>query len=140
MQNADPVANFQINPLQASGATKHKSKDIYLPSIDVNFASNRILYVLRFLSADVNQRTSSTGANLTLAYGRRYGLIGRNGIYMHSFIFMSLQTVLNQLVGVGKSTLLRHIAAREVPIPAHITILFVEQEVQEPHMPHRLEC
>jgi ATP-binding cassette, subfamily F, member 3 len=50
-----------------------------------------------------------TGASLTLASGRRYGLIGRNG--------------------VGKSTLLRHIAAREVPIPAHITILFVEQEV-----------
>jgi len=31
--------------------------------------------------------------------------------------------------GVGKSTLLRHIALREVPIPAHITILFVEQEI-----------
>ena len=50
-----------------------------------------------------------SGASLTLAYGRRYGLIGRNG--------------------VGKSTLLRHIALREVPVPAHITILFVEQEV-----------
>jgi hypothetical protein len=33
-------------------------------------------------------------------------------------------------IGVGKSTLLRHIAMREVPIPAHITILFVEQEVR----------
>lgn len=32
--------------------------------------------------------------------------------------------------GVGKSTLLRHIAMRELPIPAHITILFVEQEVR----------
>lgn len=51
----------------------------------------------------------SSGASLTLPYGRRYGLIGRNG--------------------VGKSTLLRHIAMREVPIPSHITILFVEQEV-----------
>lgn len=51
----------------------------------------------------------SSGASLTLAHGRRYGLIGRNGI--------------------GKSTLLRHIAAREVPIPPHITILFVEQEI-----------
>ena len=36
-------------------------------------------------------------------------------------------TPINQ--GVGKSTLLRHIAMREVPIPPHITILFVEQEV-----------
>ncbi|KAJ6626961.1 P-loop containing nucleoside triphosphate hydrolase protein [Mycena sp. CBHHK59/15] len=77
----------------SSTAAKNKSKDIHLPSIDVSFASNRIL----------------SGATLTLAHGRRYGLIGRNG--------------------VGKSTLLRHIAMREVPIPAHITILFVEQEI-----------
>ena len=54
-------------------------------------------------------RLRRSGASLTLAYGRRYGLIGRNG--------------------VGKSTLLRHIAMRDVPIPPHITILFVEQEI-----------
>ncbi|KAL0945574.1 hypothetical protein HGRIS_014734 [Hohenbuehelia grisea] len=84
---------MKINPLEAANASKNKSKDIHLPSIDVSFASNRIL----------------SGATLTLAHGRRYGLIGRNG--------------------VGKSTLLRHIAMREVPIPAHITILFVEQEI-----------
>lgn len=84
---------MKINPLDAAAASKNKSKDIHLPSIDVSFASNRIL----------------SGASLTLAHGRRYGLIGRNG--------------------VGKSTLLRHIALREVPIPSHITILFVEQEV-----------
>ncbi|KAJ3560362.1 hypothetical protein NP233_g10887 [Leucocoprinus birnbaumii] len=83
----------QINPLEAAANAKNKSKDIHLPSIDVNFGSNRIL----------------SGASLTLAHGRRYGLIGRNG--------------------VGKSTLLRHIAMREVPIPPHITILFVEQEI-----------
>ncbi|KAF8264486.1 P-loop containing nucleoside triphosphate hydrolase protein [Lactarius quietus] len=83
---------MKINPLQ-SAASKNKSKDIHLPSIDVSFGSNRIL----------------SGASLTLAYGRRYGIIGRNG--------------------VGKSTLLRHIALREVPIPPHITILFVEQEI-----------
>lgn len=84
---------MKINPLDAAANSKNKSKDVHLPSIDVNFGSNRIL----------------SGASLTLAHGRRYGLIGRNG--------------------VGKSTLLRHIALREVPIPAHITILFVEQEV-----------
>ncbi|KAH7911822.1 P-loop containing nucleoside triphosphate hydrolase protein, partial [Hygrophoropsis aurantiaca] len=97
-KQASPRQNYEemfmkINPLEAANAAKNKSKDIHLPSIDVNFASNRIL----------------SGASLTLAYGRRYGLIGRNG--------------------VGKSTLLRHIAMREVPIPAHITILFVEQEI-----------
>ncbi|KAI0825394.1 P-loop containing nucleoside triphosphate hydrolase protein [Trametes gibbosa] len=84
---------MKINPLDAAAAAKNKSKDIHLSSIDVNFGSNRIL----------------SGASLTLAYGRRYGIIGRNG--------------------VGKSTLLRHIALRDVPIPAHITILFVEQEI-----------
>ncbi|KAF8519203.1 P-loop containing nucleoside triphosphate hydrolase protein [Gautieria morchelliformis] len=84
---------MKVNSLEAAASAKGKSKDIHLPSIDVTFGSNRIL----------------TGASLTLAYGRRYGLIGRNG--------------------VGKSTLLRHIALREVPVPAHITILFVEQEI-----------
>ncbi|KAI6137050.1 P-loop containing nucleoside triphosphate hydrolase protein [Pisolithus sp. B1] len=84
---------MKINPLEAAASAKHKSKDIHLTNIDVNFGSNRIL----------------SGATLTLAYGRRYGLVGRNG--------------------VGKSTLLRHIAMREVPIPPHITILFVEQEI-----------
>jgi len=36
----------KVNPLEASTAAKNKSKDIHLPSIDVNFGSNRILYVL----------------------------------------------------------------------------------------------
>ncbi|KAJ7585676.1 P-loop containing nucleoside triphosphate hydrolase protein [Mycena floridula] len=83
---------MKINPLEGPGS-RNKSKDVHLPSIDVSFGAHRIL----------------SGASLTLAHGRRYGLIGRNGI--------------------GKSTLLRHIAMREVPIPPHISILFVEQEV-----------
>lgn len=47
--------------------------------------------------------------NLTLAYGHRYGLVGNNG--------------------VGKSTLLRALSRRELPIPTYISILHVEQEV-----------
>jgi ATP-binding cassette subfamily F protein 3 len=50
-----------------------------------------------------------TDTTLTLAYGHRYGLVGNNG--------------------VGKSTLLRALSRREVPIPTHISILHVEQEV-----------
>jgi len=46
---------------------------------------------------------------LTLSYGHRYGLVGNNG--------------------VGKSTLLRALSRRELPIPTHISILHVEQEV-----------
>ena len=52
-----------------------------------------------------------TDTTLTLAYGHRYGLVGNNG--------------------VGKSTLLRALSRREVPIPTHITILHVEQEVSQ---------
>lgn len=50
-----------------------------------------------------------SGANLNLAQGRRYGLCGVNGI--------------------GKSTLLRFMALREVPIPTNVSLLYVEQEI-----------
>ncbi|KAK0708307.1 P-loop containing nucleoside triphosphate hydrolase protein [Lasiosphaeris hirsuta] len=50
-----------------------------------------------------------TDTTLTLSYGHRYGLVGHNG--------------------VGKSTLLRALSRREVPIPTHISILHVEQEI-----------
>lgn len=72
----------------------------------------------------------SSGATLTLAHGRRYGLIGRNGIWDFDLYKWDCILDINH-IGVGKSTLLRHIAMREVPIPAHITILFVEQEVSK---------
>ncbi|GAA6030513.1 hypothetical protein JCM8097_006182 [Rhodosporidiobolus ruineniae] len=84
---------LEVNPLTAIGQGKGKSKDVHLENIDVNFGSNRIL----------------SNATLTLPYGRRVGLIGRNGI--------------------GKSTLLRAMALREVNIPQHISILYVQQEV-----------
>lgn len=92
---------MKINPLESmsSGAAKGKNKDIHLPNIDVSFGSNRIL----------------SNAELTLAHGRRYGLIGRNG--------------------VGKSTLLRHMAIRDLPIPTNVSILYVEQEVAGDNTP-----
>lgn len=84
-----------VNPLQlgsnAQGQTK--SKDIKVDGVDVSIGGLRIL----------------TDTNLTLAYGRRYGLVGQNGI--------------------GKSTLLRALARRELAIPTHISILHVEQEI-----------
>ena len=50
-----------------------------------------------------------SGATVSLTYGRRYGLVGRNGL--------------------GKSTLLRTLSRRQLIIPKHISILHVEQEV-----------
>ena len=52
-----------------------------------------------------------SSANLTLSYGRRYGLLGRNG--------------------VGKTTLLKTIARRELRLPSHLSILHVEQVCTE---------
>lgn len=48
-------------------------------------------------------------ADLKVAYPRRYGLIGHNGL--------------------GKSTLIKHIAERAIPIPETLDLLYVEQEV-----------
>jgi ATP-binding cassette subfamily F protein 3 len=81
-----------VNPLQL-GADQSKSKDIKIDSIDVSIGGLRIL----------------SDTNLTLSYGRRYGLVGQNGI--------------------GKSTLLRALSKRELAIPTHISILHVEQEI-----------
>jgi ABC-type transport system involved in cytochrome bd biosynthesis fused ATPase/permease subunit len=83
---------MSVNPLQL-GSGRGKSRDIKIDGIDLFFAGNRLL----------------TDASLTLAYGRRYGLVGNNGI--------------------GKSTLLRALSRREIAVPTHISILHVEQEV-----------
>lgn len=82
-----------VNPLQLGSDAQSKSKDIKVDGIDVSIGGLRIL----------------SETTLTLAYGRRYGLVGRNGI--------------------GKSTLLRALSKREVAIPTHISILHVEQEI-----------
>ncbi|MCJ1308095.1 hypothetical protein MMC25_001746 [Agyrium rufum] len=84
---------MQVNPLQLGSDAQSKSKDIKVDGIDVTIGGLRIL----------------TDTTLTLAYGRRYGLVGQNGI--------------------GKSTLLRALSKRELSIPTHISILHVEQEI-----------
>ncbi|KAI8382332.1 P-loop containing nucleoside triphosphate hydrolase protein [Blakeslea trispora] len=81
------------NPILDYTTTKGKNKDIKIENFDISFAGRRIL----------------TDANLTLAFGRRYGVVGKNGI--------------------GKSTLLKAMSRREIAVPQHISILYVEQEV-----------
>jgi len=94
-QDAKSYEEFymQVNPLQLGGSGAGKSKDIKVDQVDVQIGNKRIL----------------TDTSLTLAYGRRYGLVGQNGI--------------------GKSTLLRALSRRELAVPTHITILHVEQEI-----------
>ncbi|KAJ3409701.1 hypothetical protein HDU80_010536 [Chytriomyces hyalinus] len=95
-----PVWNPNVKPAMivnqmkvASAASESRSKDIRLENFDIHFAGKKIL----------------TGADLNLTFGRRYGLVGKNGI--------------------GKSTLLRAIAHGELRVPTHIRILHVEQEI-----------
>lgn len=71
----------------------NRSMDIRIENFDVSFGNKVLLQ----------------NADLLLANGRRYGLVGRNGL--------------------GKTTLLRMIAGKQLQIPSHISILHVEQEV-----------
>ncbi|CDK26707.1 unnamed protein product [Kuraishia capsulata CBS 1993] len=94
-QTQDDYESFflKVNPIEF-GSAAGKSKDIKVENFD--------LYV------GEGQRILSD-STLTLAYGRRYGLVGQNGI--------------------GKSTLLRALSKRELNVPKHITVLHVEQEI-----------
>ncbi|KAI8051101.1 P-loop containing nucleoside triphosphate hydrolase protein [Syncephalis plumigaleata] len=87
LDQKDDETFIAVNPILDYTSTRGKSKDVRVENFDISFAGKRIL----------------TDANLILTFGRRYGLIGRNG--------------------VGKSTLLRNISLREVAVPAHISIL-----------------
>lgn len=85
---------------ELGGGSGRGRRDVHCEGFDISLAGRRIL----------------TGASLILAQGRRYGLVGRNGI--------------------GKSTLLRHIAGRQLDgLPAALTILHVEQEVRGDETP-----
>lgn len=71
----------------------NRSMDIRIENFDVSYGNKVLLQ----------------NADLLLANGRRYGLVGRNGL--------------------GKTTLLRMISGKQLKIPSHISILHVEQEV-----------
>ncbi|XP_068172766.1 ATP-binding cassette sub-family F member 3 [Antennarius striatus] len=89
--SASQANSKKDNRVDQSG--KNRSYDIRIENFDVSFGERCLLQ----------------GAELSLASGRRYGLIGRNGL--------------------GKTTLLKMLASRNLRVPAHISILHVEQEV-----------
>ncbi|KAA0718458.1 ATP-binding cassette sub-family F member 3 [Triplophysa tibetana] len=78
---------------RADSSGKNRSYDIRIENFDVSFGERCLLQ----------------GAEMSLASGRRYGLVGRNGL--------------------GKTTLLKMLASRSLHVPSHISILHVEQEV-----------
>ncbi|KAJ8920090.1 hypothetical protein NQ315_011745 [Exocentrus adspersus] len=88
---ASQVTSKKESKLESKG--NNRTQDIRIENFDVAYGDRVLLQ----------------GADLTLACGRRYGLVGRNGL--------------------GKSTLLRMISGGQLRIPSHISILHVEQEV-----------
>lgn len=88
---ASQVVSKKDNQMEAKGS--NRSMDIRIENFDVAYGNKVLLQ----------------NADLLLANGRRYGLVGRNGL--------------------GKTTLLRMISGKQLQIPSHISILHVEQEV-----------
>ncbi|XP_006650232.1 ABC transporter F family member 4 [Oryza brachyantha] len=65
--------------------------------------------VLENFSVSARGKELLKNASLRISHGRRYGLVGPNGM--------------------GKSTLLKLLAWRQVPVPRSIDVLLVEQEI-----------
>lgn len=61
--NPDVKPDIIVNQAKASGADS-RSKDVKISNFDISFAGKKIL----------------TNADLSMSYGRRYGLVGKNGI------------------------------------------------------------
>ncbi|XP_076220610.1 ATP-binding cassette sub-family F member 3 isoform X3 [Nomia melanderi] len=90
--SASQMTSKKDSRMETKGGV-NKTQDIRIENFDVAYGDRILLQ----------------GADLTLAFGRRYGLIGRNGL--------------------GKTTLLRMISSKQLRIPSHIRVLHVEQEV-----------
>lgn len=134
-QKAYEEMYMAVNPLQLQSMNKGKSKDILLEAIDVSYGSNQILSNARCVlpvSSIVNLVADCSSWFLSVSH------------WLMVVVMVSLVRVIRCINseqyesdwsdvtgrnGVGKSTLLRAMAMRDVPIPSHITILLVEQEV-----------
>ncbi|XP_046390041.1 ATP-binding cassette sub-family F member 3 [Ischnura elegans] len=102
---ASQVLNKKETKMEAKGT--NRSQDIRIENFDVAYGDRVLLQ----------------GADIILAFGRRYGLVGRNGL--------------------GKTTLLRMISNGQLRIPSHISVLHVEQEVigdETPALESVLQC
>lgn len=89
----------QFSVSQAS--TQNRQAQLFETAIDIKIEN---------FSISARGNDLFVNANLHIANGRRYGLVGPNGM--------------------GKTTLLKHIANRQLFIPPNIDVLLCEQEVQ----------
>ncbi|CDF38224.1 unnamed protein product [Chondrus crispus] len=90
------VRTYQSEATVGSVKSKYTtgSTDIHINGLDLAFGGMSLL----------------EGASLNIPYGRRVGIVGRNGC--------------------GKTTLMRAIARRELPVPDEMDIVYVEQEIE----------
>jgi len=94
IDNAGPTTNQVVQKKDAKCTDSSGKVDIRIENFDLAYGSKVLLQ----------------NASLVMAFGRRYGFVGRNGM--------------------GKTTLLRSISKRDLYIPPHLTVLHVEQEVR----------
>uniref|UniRef100_A0A6M2DKN6 ATP-binding cassette sub-family F member 3 n=1 Tax=Xenopsylla cheopis TaxID=163159 RepID=A0A6M2DKN6_XENCH len=102
---ASQVTSKKDTKLEARG--NNRTQDIRIENFDVAYGDRVLLQA----------------ADLVLAFGRRYGFVGRNGL--------------------GKTTLLRMISGKQLHIPSHVSVLHVEQEVvgdDTPALESVLQC
>ena len=92
--NAGPTTNQVVQKKDAKCTDTSGKVDVRIENFDLAYGSKVLLQ----------------NASLVMAFGRRYGFVGRNGM--------------------GKTTLLRSISKRDLYIPPHLTVLHVEQEVR----------
>jgi len=89
----DAVKELAVASQAISKTHRSENGDIVIENFDLTFGSTELM----------------CDAELNLAKGRRYGLVGRNG--------------------AGKSTLLRALHSRSLVLPEGVSLLHVEQEV-----------
>lgn len=105
-RSTDKAAVTTLETQQASASQAMNKKTEALKDSDQNRTMD---VVIENFDVAFGNKTLLCQADMTLGYGRRYCLIGRNGI--------------------GKTTLLKMISSGALKIPAHIRVLHVEQEV-----------
>nr|QUF59462.1 ATP-binding cassette transporter Abcf1 [Brachionus angularis] len=97
----DETAKTGIENFTLTQGNQGRSEGLLENSLDIKIEG---------FSISTKGRNLFTNADLRITFGRRYGLVGPNGM--------------------GKTTLLKHIASRSLRIPTNIDLLLCEQEVQ----------
>lgn len=117
IQNDKTIGQYVVDKEKIEAMRKHLTeiKKIKEASPEILIHHNRdeshkVDIIIDSFTISIGGRTLIEDAQLKVSYGRRYVLVGRNGI--------------------GKTTLLNHFSRKEIDgVPKHLQILHVEQEV-----------